>query len=156
MFGDSRRPAKTTQQYVTWSFLFPSPEESSLLSYTLRYVSLPGVDSEGSSLLSYTLRYVSLSELGTVYQFVLWEPMHLCTYVSEEGGDGAGTVSEATSLLSYTLGYVSLPELTHCASLGCENRYTCVHVWTMFIVYYETIKWEVKIKPILNVGVMKD
>jgi hypothetical protein len=30
-----------------------------------------GVDSEGSSLLSYTLRYVSLSESVTVYQFGL-------------------------------------------------------------------------------------
>ncbi len=37
--------------------------------------------------------------------------MHLCTSVSEEGGDGEGTVSEAPSLLAYTLRYVSLAEL---------------------------------------------
>ena len=28
MFGNSRRPAKTTQQYVPWSFLFPSPRKT--------------------------------------------------------------------------------------------------------------------------------
>jgi hypothetical protein len=46
-----------------------------------------GVGSETPSLLSYTLWYVSLSELVTVCQFGLREPIHLCTYVSEEGGD---------------------------------------------------------------------
>ncbi len=55
-----------------------------------------GADSEVSSLLSYTLRYVSLryvriTEVSTVCQFVLREPMDLCTYVSEEGVDGEGT-----------------------------------------------------------------
>ncbi len=90
MFGDSRRHVKLTQQYVTWSFLFPSPGESSILSYTLRYVSLP--------------------ELVTVCQFGLREPMHLCACVSEEGGDGEGVDSEGSSLLSYTLRYVSLSE----------------------------------------------
>jgi hypothetical protein len=34
-----------------------------------------GTDSETSSLLSYTLRYVSLTELGTLFQFGLREPM---------------------------------------------------------------------------------
>ena len=43
--------------------------------------------------------------------------MHLCTFVSEVGGDGEGTVSEATSLLSYTLRYVS-------PSLGL-GQYVC-------------------------------
>jgi hypothetical protein len=37
-----------------------------------------GADSEAPSLLSYTLRYVSLAELGHVCQFGLREPMHLC------------------------------------------------------------------------------
>jgi hypothetical protein len=37
--------------------------------------------------------------------------MHLCTCVSNEGGDGEGADSEASSLLSYTLRYVSLTEL---------------------------------------------
>ena len=44
-----------------------------------------------SSLLSYTLRYsryVSFTEVGNVYRVVLREPIHLCTCVSEEGGDG--------------------------------------------------------------------
>jgi hypothetical protein len=47
-----------------------------------------GTDSEVSSLLSYTLRYVNLTELGHVCQFGFREPRHLCTCVSEEGGDG--------------------------------------------------------------------
>ena len=45
-----------------------------------------GVVSE--SLLSYKLRYVSLTELDNVFQVGFREPMHLCTCVSEEGGDG--------------------------------------------------------------------
>jgi hypothetical protein len=44
--------------------------------------------------------------------------MHLCTYVSEEGGDGEGVDSEAPSLLSYTLGYVSLVELVTVCRVG--------------------------------------
>ncbi len=44
------------------------------------------VDSETPSLLSYTLRYVSLAELGTLCRVGLRDPMHLCTCVSEEGG----------------------------------------------------------------------
>ncbi len=62
-----------------------------------------GTDSEASSLLSYTLRYVSLTELVTVCQFGLREPIHLCACVNEEGGDGEDADSEASSLLSYTL-----------------------------------------------------
>jgi hypothetical protein len=37
--------------------------------------------------------------------------MHLCTYVSEEGGDGEVSHSETPSLLSYTLTYVSFTEV---------------------------------------------
>jgi hypothetical protein len=33
--------------------------------------------------------------------------MHLCTCVSEEGGDGEAVLSETPSLLSYTRRYVS-------------------------------------------------
>jgi len=62
-----------------------------------------GESSEVPSLLSYTLRYVSLAELVHVCQFGLREPIHLCACVSEEGGDGEGAGSEAPSLLSYTL-----------------------------------------------------
>ena len=60
-----------------------------------------GVGSETPSLISYTLRYVSLSELGTVCRVGLREPMHLCVYV-DKGEDA----EEAPSLLSYTLRYV--------------------------------------------------
>ncbi len=45
-----------------------------------------GEISEAPSLLSYTLRYVSLAELGHVCQFGLREPKHLCACVREEGG----------------------------------------------------------------------
>ena len=57
--------------------------------------------SETPSLLSYTLKYVSLVELGTLYRVGLRDPMYLCTSVSEEGGDGEDADSEAPSLLSY-------------------------------------------------------
>ncbi len=49
-----------------------------------------GENSEVPSLLSHTLRYVSFAELGHVRQFGFREPMHLCAYVSEEGGSGRG------------------------------------------------------------------
>jgi hypothetical protein len=65
-----------------------------------------GVRSEAPSLLSYTLRYVSLFDR---YSRV---PMHLCACVSKEGGDGEGVGSEVTPLLSYTLIYVSLFDRT--------------------------------------------
>jgi len=48
----------------------------------------PGTVSEASSLLSYKLRYASLTELVNVCQVGFREPIHLCTCVSEEGGDG--------------------------------------------------------------------
>jgi hypothetical protein len=70
-----------------------------------------GTDSEVVSLLSYTLRYVSLAELGNVCRVGWREPIHVCDDVSEEGGYGEGVDSEATSLVSYTLRYVSLVEL---------------------------------------------
>ena len=50
-----------------------------------------GEGSEAPSLLSYTLRYVSLTELGTMCRVGLREPMHLCACVNEEGGDREGT-----------------------------------------------------------------
>jgi hypothetical protein len=37
--------------------------------------------------------------------------MHLCTCVSEEGGDGEDAFSETPSLLSYTRRYVSFAEV---------------------------------------------
>ena len=79
-------------------------------------VSEEGVDGESTvsqslSLLSYTLRYVSLTDLVRLCQFGLREPIHLCTYVREEGGYGESVDSEALSLLSYTLRYVSLADL---------------------------------------------
>ena len=48
---------------------------------------------EAPSLMSYTLRYVSLAELGTVCRVGLREPMHLCACVGEEGGDKGGDAS---------------------------------------------------------------
>jgi hypothetical protein len=77
-----------------------------------------GVVTEASSLLSYTLRYVSLSELVNVFQVRLREQIHLCTCVREEGGDGEGVDTEAPSLLSYTLRYISLTELGSVCRVG--------------------------------------
>jgi hypothetical protein len=37
--------------------------------------------------------------------------MHLCTCMSEEGGEGEATCSGTPSLLSYTLRYVSFAEV---------------------------------------------
>ena len=80
-----------------------------------------GADSEAPSLLSHTLRYVSLAELGTLCRIGLRDPMHLCTCVSEEGGDGEGADSETPSLLSYTLRYVSLMELGTLCRVGLRD-----------------------------------
>ena len=49
-------------------------------------------------LLSYILRDVSFAEVGSVCRVALREPMHLCTCVSEEGGDGEAACSETPSL----------------------------------------------------------
>ena len=59
------------------------------------------VGSEAPSLLSYTLRYISLAELGTLCRIGLREPMHLCACVGEEGGDreGAGEGGDASNVL---------------------------------------------------------
>ncbi len=54
-----------------------------------------GAGTEAPSLLSYTLRYISLAELSSVCRVGSRKPMHLCTYVSEEGGDGEVAGSEA-------------------------------------------------------------
>jgi hypothetical protein len=48
------------------------------------------VCSETTSLLSYTLRYVSFGEVGSVWRVAWREPMYLCTCVSEEVGDREG------------------------------------------------------------------
>jgi hypothetical protein len=98
-----------------------------------------GADSEASSLLSYTLRYVSLAELGNVCQVGLREPMHLCTCESEEGGGGEGAGSEAPFLLSYTLRYVSLAELGNVCQVGLrEPMYlcTCVELQPFFFSFF--------------------
>jgi hypothetical protein len=58
-----------------------------------------GVGSEVTSLLSYTLKYVSLTDLDRLCQFGFRYPMYLCTCVREEGGDGEGVGSEGTSIL---------------------------------------------------------
>jgi hypothetical protein len=50
-------------------------------------------------------------EVVSVCRVVLREPIHLCTCVSEEGGDGEVPCSEMSSLLSYTLRYVSFTEV---------------------------------------------
>jgi hypothetical protein len=80
------------------------------VKFMIFFVSEEGGDGESvvtetSSLLSYTLRYVSLAELGNVCQVGFREPIHLSTFVSEEGGNGEGAVTEVTSLMSYTLRY---------------------------------------------------
>jgi hypothetical protein len=46
---------------------------------------------------------VSLAELGTLCRVGLRDPMHLCTCVSEEGGDGEDAGSEAPSWGSATM-----------------------------------------------------
>ena len=45
-------------------------------------------------------------------------PMHLCTYVREEGGDGEGADSKAPSLMSYTFRFVSLAGLDKLCQFG--------------------------------------
>jgi hypothetical protein len=72
------------------------------------------VVSEALSLLSYTLRYVSLTDLVSVCQFGLRESMKVPepVYMCEWGGGGEESVGpEVLSLLSYTFRYVSLTDL---------------------------------------------
>jgi hypothetical protein len=55
--------------------------------------------------------------------------MHLCTCVSEEGGDGEAACSETPSLLSYTLRYVSFAEVgSVCWVALREPIYLCTYV----------------------------
>ena len=69
--------------------------------------------------------------------------MHLCTWVSEERGDGERADSEALSLLSYTLRYVSL---TSCHGLGQSVSFP-------EFVYYESLKRELKTKNYIWISV---
>ena len=64
-----------------------------------------------SFLLSYILRDVSFEEVDIIYRVAFREPIHLCTFVKEEGDDGESVCSETPSLLSYTLRYVSFTEV---------------------------------------------
>jgi hypothetical protein len=66
-------------------------------------------------------RYVSLTDLDTLYRVGWRDPIHLCTYVNEEGGDGETVVSEASALFSYTLRYVSLTELGTLCRVGLRD-----------------------------------
>jgi hypothetical protein len=61
------------------------PEESTWLLYIYMVSHIHWVV---PFLLSYILRFVSFAEVGSVCRVALREPMHLCTCVSEEGGDG--------------------------------------------------------------------
>jgi len=80
-------------------------------------------------LLSYIHRYVSFAEVGSVCQAVLREPMHLCTCVSEKGGDGEAACSETPSLLSYILRYVSFAEVGRiCRAVLREPMHLCTCV----------------------------
>ena len=55
--------------------------------------------------------------------------MHLCTCVSEEGGDGEPACSETPSLLSYTLRYVSFEEVDIIWRVTCrEPMHLCTCV----------------------------
>ena len=53
-------------------------------------------------LLSYIHRYISFAEVGRICRAVLREPMHLCTCVSEKGGDGEAACSETPSPVIHT------------------------------------------------------
>ncbi len=55
--------------------------------------------------------------------------MHLCTCVSEKGGDGEAVCSETPSLLSYILRYVSFEEVVRiCRSVLREPMHLCTCV----------------------------
>ena len=50
-----------------------------------------GPGSEPSSLLSYTLKYISLTHVDILCQVGFRQPIHLCTYVNQEGEDEENT-----------------------------------------------------------------
>ena len=64
-----------------------------------------------SFLLSFILSDVSFAEVGSVCRVAFREPIHLYTFVSEEGVDGEAPIPETPSLLSYTLRYISFAEV---------------------------------------------
>ena len=55
--------------------------------------------------------------------------MHLCTYVSEEGGDEEAACSETPSLLSYILRDVSFAEIDRVGRVALrEPMHLCTYV----------------------------
>ena len=50
----------------------------------------------------------------------VWDCM-MCSFVSEEGGDGKGAASKTPSLLSYILRYISLSELDTLCRVGFRD-----------------------------------
>jgi hypothetical protein len=82
-----------------------------------------------SFVLSYIHRYISFGEVGRICRTVFREPMHLCTFVSEEGDSGEAPCSETPSLMSYILRNVSFAEVGRiCRAVLREpmHRCTCV------------------------------
>ncbi len=107
-------------------------------------------------LLSYILRDVSFTEVDSICRVTLWGPMHLCTCVSEEGGDGEVERSETSSLMSYTLrdvsfaevGIICRVELWGPMYLFCET-YECPFIFDRKkFIYYESTKRKLKTKYI--------
>jgi hypothetical protein len=71
----------------------------------------------------------SFTEVGIICRVAFRGPMHLRTYVSEEGGDGEAVRSETSSLLSYTLRDVSFVEVGIICRVALRepmNLCTCV------------------------------
>ena len=79
--------------------------------------------------------------------------MHLCTCMSEEGGDGESACSETSSLMSYTLRDVSFKEVDNVCRVALrEPMHLCTYVSEkvlvvyfqqnkkVLVVYYESIK----------------
>jgi hypothetical protein len=94
-------------------------------------------------LMSYILRDVSFTEVVRVCRFAFREPMHLCTCVSEEGGDGEATRSDTPALLSYTLRCVSFAEVDRVCRVSlrepmhmctCVSEETCISQHEPFFV----------------------
>jgi hypothetical protein len=75
--------------------------------------------------------------------------MHLCTCVSEEGGDGEATRSDTPALLSYTLRCVSFAEVDRVCRVSlrepmhmctCVSEETCISQHEPFLFKKEILE----------------
>ncbi len=85
----------------------------------------------------HTYLETSVGEVVIVCWVEFREPIHLCTYVSEEGDDGESPWPETPSLMSYTLRYISFTEVD---SVGRVVFREPIHLCTYTLRYVSFVE----------------